>query len=135
MSAREKEKLEEFQFQNDLINSVYQRVIPTFTSSNEDSKRKRRSLSSSDSNITNIVTGPKTKKSAAPTIIDYDSETDEAIEANEKQMTMTVYEKEVSGKERQLTIKDLKHFSKYTVTIKACHKPEEGRESHESMYW
>ena len=97
MSAREKEKLEEFQFQNDLINSVYQRVIPTFTSSNEDSKRKRRSLSSSDSNITNIVTGPKTKKSAAPTIIDYDSETDEAIEANEKQMTMTVFEKEVTG--------------------------------------
>ena len=57
MSFKEKEKLEEFQFHNDLINSVYQRTIyPSSNGGGSDTKRKKRSLSSTDSNITNIVT-------------------------------------------------------------------------------
>ena len=57
MSFKEKEKLEEFQFHNDLINAVYQRIIyPTSNGGGSDTKRKKRSLSSTDSNITNIVT-------------------------------------------------------------------------------
>ena len=57
MSFKEKEKLEEYQFHNDLINQVYQRTIyPSSNGGGIDDKRKKRSLSSTDSNITNIVT-------------------------------------------------------------------------------
>ena len=57
MSFKEKEKLEEFQFHNDLINAVYKRIIyPSPNGGRGDTKRKKRSLSSTDSNITNIVT-------------------------------------------------------------------------------
>ena len=50
-----------------------------------------------------------------------DSESDEVIEAKEKQMTNVVYSEIVTGNLRQLTLRNLSHFSKYTVTIKACH--------------
>ena len=58
--------------------------------------------------------------------MDYDSAPDEVIEAREIQMTTIVFNETVLGDKRQLTIKGLTHFSKYTVTIKACHQKPDG---------
>ena len=65
--------------------------------------------------------------------MDYDSAPDEVIEAREIQMTTIVFNETVLGDKRQLTIKGLTHFSKYTVTIKACHQKPDGVDM-ESMY-
>ena len=65
--------------------------------------------------------------------MDYDSAPDEVIEAREIQMTTIVFNETVLGDKRQLTIKRLTHFSKYTVTIKACHQKPDGVDM-ESMY-
>ena len=61
------------------------------------------------------------------------SESDEVIEAIEKQMTQVVYSEIVSGDLRHLTLRNLSHFSKYTVTIKACHAPSEGASANDPM--
>ena len=67
--------------------------------------------------------------------IDYDTASNDIIEAKEFQMTTIVFNKTVGGDKRQLTIKDLTHFSRYTVTIKACHeKPQGVGVDIESMY-
>ena len=65
--------------------------------------------------------------------MDYDNAPDEVIEAREIQMTTIVFNETVLGDKRQLTIKGLTHFSKYTVTIKACHQKPDGVDM-ESMY-
>ena len=65
--------------------------------------------------------------------MDYDSASDEVFEAREIQMTTIVFNETVLGDKRQLTIKGLTQFSKYTVTIKACHQKPDGVDM-ESMY-
>lgn len=98
------EKVEESQFHDELLNAVYHiDLLPKMT------LRKKRSVESNNQTmITNdLLKVPKKRKMET-----------------EIQQTQMVYSRVVNGTLRHVVISNLTHFSKYTVTIKACHRPK-----------
>ena len=108
-----KNQLEENSFVNDLLDVVY----TLQTDSIPISKRRKRSTLSKYSNATqNVIHSNEIK-----TIFDEDA-TDEEIELEEIALTSIVLNKTVHGNMSHLMIENLSHFSKYTITIRACLK-------------
>ena len=107
------EKVEESQFHDELLNSIYTMNIPTISSR----RKKRSTTAGSRTNTSNLIYIDK--KSG------YSPETELENPEGDDEMTTEVFSKNVTGNLRQLMITNLTHFSKYTVTIEACHSKEE----------
>lgn len=96
------EKVEESQFHDELLNTIFE--LPG-------NRRKKRNVQDPDpeSELNSFV--QIEKKSSSLTPADY---------RDSKMTTTVVFKDTVNGTSRQLLITNLTHFSKYTVSIKAC---------------
>ena len=115
-TAKENKKVEEALFLDHLLNLIWY--------INDSPARKKRSISNFTSNDLSVNDiSDELKLLASDDDIDiYDTMSDEDILAEERQLSTQVF-KNATGK-LWITIPDLKHFSKYTVKITACHRKE-----------
>ena len=104
----ENEKVEEAEFLDHLLNLIYYIDFPT---------RKKRSISNMTYliNINDVNENNDFK-------FDIDDLSDEEILSEERRMSSNVFDN--STDKLWIAIPDLKHFSKYTVIITACHRME-----------